>query len=89
MINSVVYIPRYRYLVKTMEPKADNQYLNAADYLNVGYMAGRFGVNLINPNEPNIIQNNPNGVIFDINACTSELFEKNLNQAGIKFDRLA
>ena len=85
MINPV----RNLYLVKTNEYKANNQPLNANDYLNIGYMAGRSGINLSNnPSEPNPLYHTNNGTIVNINSCTSNLFEQNLNQAGIKFDKL-
>ena len=82
-------VPRYQYLVRTNESKTNNQPLNTNDYMNVGYMAGRYGVNLQNPNMPQQMILTPEGVIFDINSCTSPLFEQNLNQAGIKFNRIA
>lgn len=82
-------VPRYQYLVKTNEAKLNNQPLTSNDYMNVGYMAGRFGINLANPNAPQDIKQTPEGVVFDINSCTSDLFEQNLNQAGIKFNRIA
>ena len=83
-------VPRYQYLVKTNEAKTNNQPLTFNDYMNVGYMAGRYGINLSdNPNESNPMQITPQGTVLNINSCTSDLFEKNLNNIGIKFDRLA
>lgn len=82
-------IPRYQYLVKTNDTKTNNEQLNANDYLNIGYMAGRYGINLQNPNAPQNIRLTQNGIVFDINSCTAGLFENNLNQAGIKFNRIA
>ena len=85
MINSV----RNTYLVKTSDYKTNNQPLNAQDYMNVGYMAGRFGINLgNNPYEQNPMQFVPNGTLVNINSCTSDLFEKNMTDMGIKFDRI-
>ena len=55
MINCVNCVPRYSYLIKNNELKSDNTPLSNKDYLEIGYMAGRFGVNLSNPNEPNYI----------------------------------
>lgn len=86
MINCV----RNSYIVRTNDLKLNNTPLNSADYLNVGYMAGRYGVNLAgNPYEVNPMQMTPEGTIVSINSCTAGLFEQNLNQTGIKFDRIA
>jgi hypothetical protein len=52
-------------------------------------MAGRFGVNLQNPNEENFMIANENGTYVNINSCTAPLFENTLNQAGINFNRIA
>ena len=82
--------PRVQYVVKTNDLKVNNQPLTSADYLNVGYMAGRFGINLSNnPAEQNPMQFLPQGTLININSCTSDLFEKTLNDNGIKFDKLA
>lgn len=89
MINCS-YIPqRNQYLIKTSEKKAGNVPLNEDDFLNIGYMAGRFGLNLKNPNEPNNIYKDEAGTYVKINSCCAHLFESNLKNAGIKFDRLA
>ena len=53
-------------------------------------MAGRYGINL----DGNLQQNHKpkftdKGTIVNINSCTKDLFENNLNQAGIKFDVIA
>ena len=53
MINAIIAPTRCQYLVKTNDVKKDNTPLNQNDLLSVGYMAGRFGVNLQNPNENN------------------------------------
>ena len=83
-------VDRICYIVKTNEPKTNNKPLDKDDYMQIGYMAGRFGVNLSgNPKEVNPIQQTPNGTIVNINSCTSDLFEKTLSQTGIRFDRLA
>ena len=89
MINCQCSPARQQYLVRTNELKSDNMPLTSNDYLNIGYMAGRFGINLQNPNEQNPIKYSDNGLIFDINSCTSVLFENNLKAQGVKFDRLA
>lgn len=86
MINCV----RNSYIVKTNDLKSNNQPLNSADYMNVGYMAGRYGVNLSgNPYEENPIQMTPQGTFVSINSCCSNQFEKTLSDTGIKFDRIA
>lgn len=87
-INNTMPI-RNTYIIKTNQPKKDNTNLSAKDYINIGYMAGRFGVNLQNPNEPNPITYTNKGVLLDINSCTSTLFEENLEKDGIHFDKLA
>lgn len=89
MINSVNVPSRYQYLIRTLEPKANNLPLSADDYINIGYMAGRFGLNLCNPNEANPVISTNQGSIVNVNSCTAPLFEYNLSSAGIKFDRLA
>ena len=81
---------RNSYIVKTNDLKVNNQPLSSEDYLNVGYMAGRFGINLSNnPNEQNPMKIVPQGLLVNINSCTSDLFEKDLSNSGIKFDRIA
>lgn len=83
-------VERINYIIRTNDPKTNNQPLNKDDYMQIGYMAGRFGINLSgNPSEANPIQQTPDGTIVNINSCTSELFENTLNQTGIKFDRIA
>ena len=80
---------RNQYLVRTSELKTDNTPLNSDDYINIGYMAGRFGVNLVNPNIPNNIYKDNKGIYININSCCAPLFESTLSQTGIKFDKLA
>ena len=41
--------------------------------MNVGYMAGRFGIKLANPNAPQDIKQTPEGVVFDINPRSTFL----------------
>lgn len=89
MINAIIAPTRCQYLVKTNEPKRDNTQLNQNDLLTVGYMAGRFGVNLQNPNENNFMLADEKGTYVNINSCTAPLFENTLNQAGINFNRIA
>ena len=89
MIQACGFPVRNQYLIKTNENKVNNTPLTANDYMNLGYMAGRFGINLQNPNEPNPLMNDANGTYATINSCCSPLFEANLANAGIKFNRLA
>ncbi len=89
MINAIMQPVRCQYLVKTNEAKRDNTPLNQNDLLSIGYMAGRFGVNLQNPNEDNFMVSDQNGTYVNINSCTAPLFENTLNQAGINFNRIA
>ena len=88
MINSApISYPRNTYIVKTNDLKYNNQPLNNTDYMNVGYMAGRFGVNLSNnPLEQNPMIHTSQGTIVNINSCTADLFEKTLADSGIKFN---
>ena len=82
--------PRTKYQVNTKAGKEDGQPLNADDYMELGYMAGRFGINLNGkPNEITAMKKNDEGVMIDINSCASSLFEKKLQKEGIKFNKLA
>ena len=86
----VSVVPRYQYEVNTKAGKADGQPLNAKDYLELGYMAGRFGLNLNGkPGEINSMKKTEDGVRIDINSCAAMFFEKKLQKEGIKFDRIA
>lgn len=80
-------VGRCSYFVSTNQPKANGEKLSQSDLINIGYMAGRFGVSLdgdLNKNyKPEV---NEKGITLNINCCTSELFEKNMKDAGIKFD---
>ncbi len=87
MINNLPL--RNQYLIRTNLAKRDNTMLNQDDYMSIGYMAGRFGVNLNNPNEPNFMTKTQDGVLVNINSCTAPLFEDTLTRAGINFDRIA
>ena len=89
MIQACTVPSRQQYIVKTEQNKKNNKPLTKNDYLNIGFLAGRFGVNLENPNEPGYIYRDNNGTYVNINSCCSELFEETLSQAGINFDRLA
>ena len=39
-------VERCSYLIQTNAPKKNGQSLNNTDMLNIGYMAGRYGINL-------------------------------------------
>ncbi len=81
---------RVSYIVKTNELKNNNQPLNGNDYMSIGYMAGRFGINLnSNPNQANPMQVVSQGTVININSCTTDLFESTLKTMGVKFDRIA
>lgn len=83
-------VERCNYLVSTNSPKTNGQKLTPSDLMNVGYMAGRYGISL----DGNLTKNQKpkytdKGTIININSCTKELFEKNLNESGIKFNVIA
>ncbi len=83
-------IQRCDYLVKTNSTKTNGQKLTSEDLINVGYMAGRYGISLDGNLERNILpRQTDKGTLVNINSCTGNLFEDNLNKAGIKFDVLA
>lgn len=83
-------IQRCDYLVQTNTVKTNGQKPTSQDLINIGYMAGRYGINL----DGNLQQNykpkhTEKSTIVNINSCTKDLFENNLNSAGIKFDVIA
>lgn len=83
-------VERCNYLIHTNSPKQNGKNLNKNDYINIGYMAGRFGVNLdgnVNQNYKPILRED--GLLVNINSCTKDLLEKNLSNAGISFDVIA
>lgn len=83
-------VTRHQYVVNTNLPKQNGQPVNQQDLVNIGYMAGRFGINLDGKQwEHQVPQVNQNGTFIDINSCTSDLFEYNLKTSGIKFNKLA
>ena len=52
-------------------------------------MAGRYGINLDgNPHEANQPKFTDNGLLININSCTTDALEDNLKKTGIQFDRL-
>ena len=81
-------VERCGYFVQTNQYKSNGERLNPKDLITIGYLAGRCGINLDGnpqePNEPKFVH----GVKFEINSCTKDLFEKELNEAGIKFDAI-
>lgn len=82
-------VSRCSYIIPVNQVKSNGEKLNSKDYFDMGYMAGRFGINLNgNPNEHSNPIFTTDNVQFDINFCTCSLLEENLNQAGIKFDVL-
>ena len=88
--NFTCIMPRSIYHVNTKDGKADGLPLKAHDYLELGYMAGRFGINLNgHPGEMTPMKKTEEGVLIDINSCASDLFERKLQKEGIKFDRIA
>lgn len=83
-------VNRVSYFVPTMQPKQNGEKLSNQDLINIGYMAGRYGINLNNnPCESNKPVYSTAGVLFDINSCTTDCFEENMKKAGIKFSCLA
>lgn len=83
-------VERCNYYIPTNTPKNNGEKLSNTDFFNIGYMAGRFGINLDNnPFENNDPKISEKGISLNINCCTTNLFEENLNKAGIKFDIIA
>jgi hypothetical protein len=83
-------VGRCSYFVPTNYSKANGEKLSQEDFLNIGYMAGRFGINLDgNPEQNYKPQVSNDGLVLNINCCTADLFEKNLEEAGITFSVLA
>ena len=83
-------VGRCTYFVPTNQIKTNGENLNQTDLINIGYLAGRCGINLENdPKEPNKPDYTKEGVMLNINCCTCDLFEENLKKSGIKFDIIA
>ena len=79
-------VERCNYIVNINMPKRNGQYLSQKDLINVGYMAGRYGVNLDgNLNGKFRPIQTENGLLVNINCCTKDSFEKNLKDSGINF----
>ena len=83
-------VERCSYFIPTNQTKLNGEILSQKDLIEVGYLAGRCGVNLDgNPQESNKPEYTTNGVKLNINCCTTDLFEKEMTNAGINFEILA
>ena len=83
-------VERCSYFIPTNQTKTTGESLCQKDLINVGYLAGRCGINLDgNPQEANKPEFIQDGVKFNINCCTTDIFEQNLKDSGIKFDIIA
>ncbi len=83
-------VPRVQYLVYTNLPKQDGKPLDQKDLVDLGYMAGRFGIDLDGKAFKHKIPDvSLLGTKIDINACTCDLFEDNLKKSGISFNKIA
>ena len=83
-------VSRVQYNIHTNSTKADGQALNQRDLVELGYMAGRFGINLDGKSfEHKLPEVSEKGTKIDINSCTTDLFEQTLNELGIAFDKMA
>ena len=81
--------PRYTYEICTKEGKANGQPLKAYDYMELGYMAGRFGINpKVDVYENSAMKKTDEGFMIKINPYAAPLVEKKLEKEGIKFDRI-
>lgn len=83
-------VGRCDYFIPINQVKSDGQKLTNKDLINIGYMAGRYGISLDGDLNRNIKpEYTKNGVKLNINCCTTDLFEENLKQAGINFEIIA
>lgn len=83
-------VARCQYLIQTKTPKQNGKPLTQEDLIDVGYMAGRFGVNLNGDLTRNIKpRTSDQGTIIDINCCTTDILESTLEEKGIKFNKIA
>ena len=83
-------VGRCDYFISTNQVKSDGQRLTEKDLINLGYMAGRYGISLDGDLDRNIKPEYKNdGVKLNINCCTTDLFEDNLEKAGIRFEIIA
>lgn len=82
-------IQRVNYSIHVNSPKMNGQQPTQQDLINVGYMAGRFGINLDgNLKEENKPKYTDKGLLINVNSCTTDVLEDNLKKTGIQFDRL-
>ena len=83
-------VERCGYFVPINQIKTNGEELSKNDLIKVGYLAGRCGINLDgNPQEPNKPEIKNDGINFNINCCTTDLFEKEMKDSGISFQILA
>ena len=83
-------IQRCEYFIPINQTKSDGQKLSQEDLINIGYMSGRYGISLDGNLDRNIKPEfSENGVKLNINYCTKNMLEENLNDAGIKFIAVA
>ncbi len=83
-------VQRVEYYVPYQVTKRNGAYPTQDDLLYLGYMVGRYGVNLDgNPSVQYPPRKCPNGAIFNINSCTANAFERNLSSIGMGFNRIA
>lgn len=83
-------VPRCELFVATKLPKKNGKRLSREEIFNLGYMAGRCGINL----DGNLNQNikpvhTKKGVLININQCTQDLMESNLKKSGVRFEVVA
>ena len=80
-------VSRCELLIATNLPKKNGERLSRQDIFNLGYMAGRCGINLDgNLNQDIKPVHTNDGVLININQCTQKYVEKNLKQAGIRYE---
>ncbi len=83
-------VSRCQYIIFTNQAKQNGQPVDHKDLINIGYMAGRFGINLDgNLQENKKPEYTDKGTIIDVNSCTAPLLEENLKTDGIKFNKIA
>ena len=83
-------VERCEYFIPMTQPKNNGENLSQKDLINIGYMAGRCGISLDGDLHKNYAPKfEEKGVVLNINSCTTDVFEQNLKNAGIKFNILA
>ena len=84
-----MFVQRVEYFVPYQAPKRNGKYPTNDEMLYLGYMAGRYGINLDgNPSVQYPPRRYQQGAIFNINSCTAEAFERNLSTIGMNFNRI-